>query len=268
MIVQVTQDREVFYTVEGTGPEILFLHGAASDSDTLAPLINELPGSHRCIALDRLGYRRSTRLDANTTVEEQANSVHAVLEEAASGPVWVFGHSSGGIVALGYASLFADRVRGLVLMEPAVYAMYPDNAIPPPLEKMKEEIVLLFQGGDIEGGIKKFMDHLELLHDTKVELARMPSEKGIDNWLPLRNELDFALRWPRSRSDLLQLNQPTLVIKGGRTPPLLEGASAILAAALPSAQLLTLDDCDHLAPLIRPDLVAQQISSFINSHQG
>ena len=265
MIAQVAQDKEVFYTVEGSGPEILFLHGAASDSDTLAPLISELSGSHRCIALDRLGYRRSTRLNANTTIEEQAISVNAVLDEAASGPVWVFGHSSGGIVALGYASLFGDRVRGLVLMEPAVYALYPDDAIPPPLERMKEEIVPLFQSGDIEGGIKEFMDHLELLNDTKAELARTPSEKGIDNWIPLRNELDVALRWPRSRSDLQGLHHPTLVIKGGRTTPLLAGASEILAAALPSAQLLTLDNCDHLAPLVKPGRVAEQISSFIRA---
>ena len=267
MIVQVDEDREVFYTVEGSGPEILFLHGAASDSDTLAPLINELSGSHRCIAIDRLGYRRSTRLNENTSVEEQATAVAAVLDEAASGPLWVFGHSSGGIVALGYASLFADRVRGLVVMEPAVYALYPDDAVPPPLKKMKEEIVPLFQGGDIAGGIKRFMDHLELLHDTKVELARTPSEKGIDNWLPLRNELDFALRWPRPGSDLLGLTHPTLVLKGGQTTPLLAGASEILAEALPNARLLTLDKCDHLAPLMKPSLVAEQISSFIRAHR-
>jgi pimeloyl-ACP methyl ester carboxylesterase len=266
VIVRVDQYRAVFYTVEGTGPEILFLHGAASDSDTLAPLVSELSGSHRCIALDRLGYPRSTRLNENTSVEEQATAVAAVLDEAASGPLWVFGHSSGGIVALGYASLFPDRVRGLVLMEPAVYALYPDDATPPPLKKMKEEIVPLFQGGDIAGGIKRFMDHLELSHDTKVELARTPSEKGIDNWLPLRNELDFALRWPRPGSDLLGLIHPTLVLKGGQTTPLLAGASEILADVLPNARLSTLDQCDHLAPLMKPSLVAEQIASFIRAH--
>ncbi len=268
MITKVGQDREVFYTVEGTGPEILFLHGAASDSDTLAPLISELSGTHRCIALDRLGYRRSTRLDENTSIEEQATAVEAVLQVAASGPVWVFGHSSGGIVALGYASLFAARVRGLVLMEPAVYALYPEDAIPPALQRMKEEIVPLFHRGDIDGGVKKFMSHLELLHETKVALAQAPSEKGIDNWLPLRNELDFALGWPRAGADLFQLNHPTLVIKGGETTPLLEGASEILVAALPRAQLSTLDNCDHLAPLFKPALVARQISSFIREHGG
>jgi len=266
VIAQIVDDREIFYRVEGSGPEILFLHGAASDSDTLAPLITELSGTYRCIALDRLGYRRSTRLNANTTVEEQATAVAAVLDEAASGPVWLFGHSSGGIVALGYASLFADRVRGLVLMEPAVYALYPTDAIPQPLQRMKQEIVPMFEGGDIEGGIKRFMEHLELLHDTKVELARMPSAKGIDNWLPLRNELDFALRWPKPGSDLLHLSHPTLVLKGGQTTPLLAGASEILAETLANARLSTLDNCDHLAPLIKPDLVAQQISSFIRAH--
>ena len=137
-----------------------------------------------------------------------------------------------GIVALGYASLFADRVRGMVLMEPAVYALYPEDAIPQPLQRMKQEIVPMFEGGDIEDGIKRFMEHLDLLHDTKVELARMPSAKGIDNWLPLRNELDFALRWPKPGSDLLHLSHPTLVLKGGQTTPLLAGASEILAETL------------------------------------
>ena len=208
MIARFAKNKEVFYTAEGSGPEILFLHGAASDADTMEPLVRELRGNYRCIVLDRLGYRRSTRLEENTTIEEQASAVDAVLDQAASGPVWMFGHSSGGNVALGYTSLFPERVRGLIVMEPALYALYPEESTPLPLARMKEEIVPMFQGGDIEGGIKRFMDHLDLLHDTKVEVALAPSDKGIDNWLPLRHEFEFALSWPESRSPIRLVDHP------------------------------------------------------------
>ena len=265
MIAQFAKDKEVFYTAEGSGPEILFLHGAASDADTLEPLVRELRGNYRCIVLDRLGYGRSTRLEENTTIEEQASAVDAVLGEAASGPVRMFGHSSGGNVALGYTSLFPERVRGLIVMEPALYALYPEESTPLPLSRMKEEIVPMFQGGDIEGRIKRFMDHLDLLHDTKVEVARAPSDKGIDNWLPLRHEFEFALGWPESRSPIRLVDHPALVIKGGRTTPLLQGASEILAQTLPKARLVTLANCDHLAPLFQPALVAEQISNFVRN---
>jgi len=53
-----------------------------------------------------------------------------------------------------YASLFPSNVHGLVLMEPALYALYPSEASPPAIDRMRREIIPMFQRGDIGEGIK------------------------------------------------------------------------------------------------------------------
>jgi pimeloyl-ACP methyl ester carboxylesterase len=266
MIVRVPDGRKVFYALSGDGADILILHGAASDADTMAPLARELSDSHRLITMDRLGYRRSSRLTRNTTLEEQAIAVEAVRRDCGAGQVWLCGHSSGGNVAAGYATLFPEAVLGLVLIEPPLYALYPNEAMPQALKQMTEGIVPLFEAGDIEEGIRQFTRHLEIPPETWSELARSGHGKNADqNWPPLRYEFKFALEWPRSPSDLRSLTHPLLVLEGERTTALLRGASQLLLDALAHATRITLPDCDHLAPIVRPAIVAQQIARFVQN---
>jgi pimeloyl-ACP methyl ester carboxylesterase len=106
-VITKTPDGEnVFFSIEGSGPAILFVHGAASDADAMAPLVSELSGRYRCISVDRLGYRRSSRLRRDTTVDEQAHAIEAVRKACTSDPLWMFGHSSGGNVAVGMPRSF------------------------------------------------------------------------------------------------------------------------------------------------------------------
>jgi pimeloyl-ACP methyl ester carboxylesterase len=267
MITQTSDGKDVFFAIEGSGPEILFVHGAASDADAMAPLESELSGRYRCISVDRLGYRRSTRLSRDTTVDEQADAIEAVRKACTSDLLWIYGHSSGGNVAVGYASLFPSNVRGLVLMEPALYALYPSEASPPPIDRMKREIIPMFQRGDIGEGIKSFVELLEISPETLVELGRLPSATDpVENWLPFAHDQPFVMDWCPSESDVQHLTHPMLVLEGDRTTPLLRNICRLLTEKLPRAHLATLADCDHLAPLLRPALVAEKMSEFIGRH--
>jgi pimeloyl-ACP methyl ester carboxylesterase len=263
MITQTSDGKDVYFNIQGSGPEILFIHGAGSDADTMTPLVLELSGSYRCISMDRLGYRRSTHLSRDTTIAEQADAVEAVRKACTSDPVWMFGHSSGGNVAVGYASLFPSNVRGLVLMEPALYALYPPEAAPPSIGRMKSEINPMFRRGDIGEGIESFFELLELAETLK-ELGWSPSSTdALENWLPFAHDQPFALEWCPSEFDVQRLTHPTLVLEGDRTTPLLRDICRLLTEKLPNSRLTTMTGCDHLAPVLRPMLVAEKISEFI-----
>jgi pimeloyl-ACP methyl ester carboxylesterase len=268
MIAHTSDGKHVFFNVEGHGPEILFVHGAGSDADTMAPLVSELSGTYRCISVDRLGYRRSAHLDSDTTVDEQAEAIEAVRKACTSERVWIFGHSSGGNVAVGYVLRFPTNVRGLVLMEPALYALYPSDASPPGIERMKRDVIPMFKKGDIGEGIQSFMKLFEVSQDTLVELGSLPSTAGpVENWLPFGHDQPFVVDWRPSEAEIQNLTQhPTLVIVGDRTAPLLRDISRLLTEKLPTARLATLVGCDHLAPLLRPRLVAEKISNFVAGH--
>jgi len=263
MITQTSDGKDVYFNIQGSGPEILFIHGAGSDADTMTPLVLELSGSYRCISMDRLGYRRSTHLSRDTTIAEQADAVEAVRKACTSDPVWLFGHSSGGNVAVGYASLFPSKVRGLVLMEPALYALYPSEAAPPSIGRMKSEINPMFRRGNIAEGIESFFELLELAETIK-ELGWSPSSTdALESWLPFAHDQPFALEWCPSESDVRRLTHPTLVLEGDRTTPLLRDICRLVTEKLPNSRLTTMTGCDHLAPVLRPMLVAEKISEFI-----
>jgi len=267
VITQTSDAKEIFFNIEGSGPDILFLHGAGSDGDTMVPLVSELSARYRCISVDRLGYRRSTRLSQDTTIVEQARAIEAVRKACNSDTLWIFGHSSGGNVAVGYASLFPDNVRGLVLMEPALYALYPPEAAPPAIDRMRKVIIPMFQRGDIGEGITSVVELLEASQETLVELGRLPSTTDpAENWLPFAHDQPFVIGWRPSESDVQHLTHPTLVLEGDRTTPLLRNICRLLTDKLPRAYLSTMANCDHMAPLLRPRLVAEKIFEFVQRH--
>src|SRR5207249_11016735 len=95
VITQTPDGKDIFFMIERSGPDILLVHGAASDADTMAPLVSQLSGRYRCISVDRLGYRDEARLSGETTGGERAHAVEAVREACADGAGGVVGHCYG-----------------------------------------------------------------------------------------------------------------------------------------------------------------------------
>src|SRR6478752_8668945 len=94
----------------GEGPPLLLIHGyggAAWNFSELAPL---LPG-RRLLIPDLPGHGASTPLPASASLAGYADALAATLE----GPVDVFGHSLGGVVALRLAERRPELVRSIVL---------------------------------------------------------------------------------------------------------------------------------------------------------
>ncbi len=152
-------------------------------------------------------------------------------------------------------------------MEPALYALYPPDAFRPAINRMRNELIPMFQRGDIGDGINGFVELLELSRETLVELGRLPSTTHpAENWLPFAHDQPFVIDWCPSESDIQRLTHRILVLEGDRTTPLLRNICRLLNEKLPKAQLTTLVGCDHVAPLLRPRLVAEKISEFIATY--
>jgi pimeloyl-ACP methyl ester carboxylesterase len=59
-----------------------------------------------------------------------------------------------------------------------------------------------------------------------------------------------------------ELTKLILLIEGDLTGPLLRDIAAALVRRLPGAQLATLRNCAHLAPVLRPVAIADEIRNF------
>ena len=125
----------------------MFIHGGAGSAEVGRKLFTVLRDRFHCIALDRVGYDRSGALDRVTTLEEQVEAIAVVHNVCTPDPAWLLSHSSGGNFAIAYAVAHPHRVRGMVLVEPPLFAVFPAESRPPGANAMMEEIVPLLRAG-------------------------------------------------------------------------------------------------------------------------
>ncbi len=78
--------------------------------------IPEFSKKNRIIAIDLLGHGETECIGYIHTMEDQADMVHHLLHELKIRKAIFIGHSMGGYVALAFAELYPDNVKGLVLL--------------------------------------------------------------------------------------------------------------------------------------------------------
>ncbi|WP_445721405.1 alpha/beta fold hydrolase [Flavobacterium sp.] len=104
------------FTDEGKGTAVILLHGFLENSTMWEALLPELSKKNRVICIDLLGHGKSDSLSYIHTMEDMADAVHHILHELKLRKVVLVGHSMGGYVALAFAELFPEMMKGLVLV--------------------------------------------------------------------------------------------------------------------------------------------------------
>lgn len=104
------------YTATGKGTAVVLLHGFLENQTMWQYLAPVLATKYRVITIDLLGHGNTDCLGYVHTMEDQADMVHHVLHELKIRKSVLIGHSMGGYVALAFAELYPDNVKGLVLL--------------------------------------------------------------------------------------------------------------------------------------------------------
>lgn len=106
----------ISFTDEGKGAAIVFLHGFLENKKMWEAFIPEFSKKYRVITIDLLGHGESESLGYVHSMEDNADVVHAVLSELRIRKAAFVGHSMGGYVALAFAELYPEFMKGLVLL--------------------------------------------------------------------------------------------------------------------------------------------------------
>lgn len=101
---------------EGSGQEVLLIHGIISDHRYFKKLISHSKFDFRFIWYDRRGYGESEG-EEDLSVRTQGEDAAAVIRRHAAGPVILAAHSAGGKIALEVALRYPELVSGVVLVE-------------------------------------------------------------------------------------------------------------------------------------------------------
>ncbi|AEH01037.1 alpha/beta fold hydrolase [Lacinutrix sp. 5H-3-7-4] len=106
----------VFYNDIGNGPTVVLLHGFLEDHSMWDSVLKPLSQNNRVITIDLLGHGQTESLGYIHTMEDMALCVNAVLKKLNLKQYTLIGHSMGGYVALAFASLYPNTIKGLCLL--------------------------------------------------------------------------------------------------------------------------------------------------------
>jgi pimeloyl-ACP methyl ester carboxylesterase len=254
----------IAYWTSGDGPPLVLVHGAPADHTRWRPLLPYLEQRVTVHAIDRRG--RGASGDAGEyRLQREYEDVAAVVDAIAAehgGPVDVYGHSHGGIVAFGAAHL-TPNIRKLVLYEgwpvpdPSIYALPADV-----LTRMGE----LLGAGNRDGVVEALFRAVEEVSDEDMaSLRAAPSWAGrvaAAHTLPreIAGETGAGLEAEQAAC----IRAPVLLVTGeASTDPARTEVRAV-AAALPDARHLELSGQQHVADILEPETFAQHLLEFLH----
>jgi pimeloyl-ACP methyl ester carboxylesterase len=109
------KNTKISFSDFGKGTAVVLLHGFLENQTMWTEIIPEISTKNRVIAIDLLGHGATECLGYIHTMEEQATLVHHVLQHLKIEKAILIGHSMGGYVALAFAELYPECIKGIVL---------------------------------------------------------------------------------------------------------------------------------------------------------
>jgi pimeloyl-ACP methyl ester carboxylesterase len=117
----------LFYTDQGSGRPVLFIHGLTCDGSDWAWLASGLSRDHRAIVVDTRGHGRSSPVAGRYEIDALAADYLEVIGQLRLDRPVVVAHSMATLPAVRLAADHPEAVSGLVLIDPS-YGRADDDA--------------------------------------------------------------------------------------------------------------------------------------------
>jgi len=122
-----TEGDELYFEVRGQGQPLLMIAPAGGDGWQYSFVADILADEYKVVTYDRRANARSTMNDPqNFEISQQSRDAVAVLRAAGEDSAFVFGNSSGAVIALDMAKTQPQAVRAVVVHEPPIARVHPN----------------------------------------------------------------------------------------------------------------------------------------------
>lgn len=129
---------ELYYEVSGTGPSIVFAHGAGGNHLSWWQQIPVFSRSYRCVAFDHRGWGRSAESPGGPGPAAFVDDLIALLDELEIEQTALVAQSMGGRTCLGLSLRVPQRVSALVMADTT--GGFLTDAMRAPLEQTRERL--------------------------------------------------------------------------------------------------------------------------------
>ena len=251
----------------GSGQPVVLLHASASSSVQWQELTRALDSRFRVLVPDLYGHGGSAPWHGPgpLTLADEA-AIVAGLADHAGEPIHLVGHSYGAAVALRFAEACPERLRSLVLIEPAAFHLLrengPDHAASlAVIEDLASAVTRA--AGEPAGDMRQFVDFWN----------------GDETWSGMSDRCRAAINgrarlvaahFDAIRGDATPLDAyaairiPTLVVHGSRSPAPMSPIVAALTKVLAHARTLCVAGAGHMLPITHAEAVNRAIVAHLN----
>jgi pimeloyl-ACP methyl ester carboxylesterase len=239
---------KIAYDKQGSGPALILVLGALNKRTSGKKLGRALSDRFTVISYDRRG-----RGDSGDTkpyvVEKEIDDLEALIDEL-GGSARLYGHSSGGVLALLATQKLGKKVAGL-----AVYEI-PYNGDPvaqAASEEYRKTIRRLLSEDRRADAVALFVKSVGVTDKQVEAMRRLPLWNSLTAMAPTLeyDTVELMERYPTI--DPKSIQAPTLVMYGSASPDFMAETATELSRAIPNATLRTLEGQTHD---VKPDVLA------------
>lgn len=269
----------IAFDQSGEGPAVILVAGALGTRSHGAPNSMADILSKQLTVID---YDRRGRGDSGDTppyaVQREIEDIEDLID-AIGGSAFLFGNSSGAILALEATRVLPNKVRKLALFEPPFIL---DDSRPPLPKDYVEQLNAAIAAGRPGDAVEIFMTKAMLIPPEFVAMmrnAQMSQTFGDDagakppEWSEMEKVAhtlaydglivkDFLAGKPLPPKRWASITIPTLVIVGGNSEPFFHDGAQALVDDMPNAQRRILEGQDHA---VSPAALAPVLTEFFQA---
>jgi pimeloyl-ACP methyl ester carboxylesterase len=231
------------YDVFGSGPPLVYITGATCFR-TFKPVLDDARKFAECFTV--YNYDRRGRGDSGDTppyaVEREVEDIEAIID-AAGGAAFLYGHSSGAVLALEAALRIGAKLRKVVIYDPPYVH---DEAEKTTYGALGHKVSALLASGKKSDAVRVFLTQIGMPRLFVWMLPLFPEWKTMVALAPTL-AYDIVLTKdlpPLERVRLITI--PTHIVVGENSPSGMAQVATRLAAAIPGATYQQLAGQNHM----------------------
>ncbi|MFW9918323.1 MAG: alpha/beta fold hydrolase [Candidatus Thorarchaeota archaeon] len=254
-----TGNIRTYYEMQGQGPPLIFIHGAAASHDMWKPQVEYFSKTFTTLTYDIRGHQQTEGSEGDYSFEMFADDLYELLKALEIREPVVCGLSLGGMIAQSYAVRYRDNLHGLVLADTAISsamtvsdkitkALYPPSLVKWTMRRMSPEKYADWSFKFFEGVNPEVVEYL------KSEQLKMSYDELI-------KIIDVIYRF--KQLPLESIRVPTLVILGENERKAVFPHADKMVELIPNSRKVLVPDAGHASNLENPEFFNRELEDFV-----
>jgi pimeloyl-ACP methyl ester carboxylesterase len=237
----------------GTGPPLVFLHGAGGNPGW-QPYHQALSERYTVYAPSMAGFNGTERPDWVDTITDVAHMNLEMVQRLGLDSYVLMGSSMGGWVAAEMAAMAHPQLKGLVLID--AVGIKPEEG----------EIAEVFMVSAETRLKQRFYDPQQVPGYDQYTRQLSPDEQVVEH---TNREMASQLCWrpymynPSLSYYLAKVDTPTLIVWGRQDAIVPLNCGELYERALPNAVLRVIDQCGHSPAVEKPQQFLEAVTEFL-----